>query len=112
MFVTPLVLDSSLSNFPSLFAESLVIYKGKTGTDLLTHPLFAKFNDCDSAEKVIAIFDVTCNAFGDFQKKKAFKWIEPMVHVLMSVTGALGDGTAVVSACLFVRYFALISISC
>jgi hypothetical protein len=107
MSIAHLVSNSPLSDTSSLFAEALNIYKGKTGTDLLTHPLFAKLQGCDTVEKVIAVFDVTFGAFDDFRKKMAFKWIKPMVHVLMSVT-SLGDGTTVVSVYLLVCFLAFI----
>jgi hypothetical protein len=107
MSIAHLVSNSPLSDTPPLFAEALHIYKDKTGTDLLTHPLFSKLQGCDTVEKVIAVFDVTFSALDDFRKKMAFKWIKPMVHVLMSVT-SLGDGTTVVSVYLLVCFLAFI----
>ena len=116
MSTTPLVSDMLLSNFPSLFAEALDTYKQKTGTDLQTHPLFVKLQGCDTAEKVIAVLVGTCNAFDDFRKRMAFKWIKHMVDVLMSITSLLGDGTTVVSASPFCTlsciHFSLLVSSC
>jgi hypothetical protein len=108
MSTTSTVPDSSLSDFPALFTEALDRYEQKTGTNLLADPLFAKLKDCDDAGQVLAILVDTCKSFDDLRKKKTFKCIKPMVHVLMSVTGVIGNGSTVVSACRFACFLALI----
>jgi hypothetical protein len=100
--------DSCLSTFRPIFTEALEQYKQKTKTDLLTHPLFTKIKDSDTSEKVIDILASTCDAFANDFQKKAFKWIKPMVHVLTSITSVMGDGSTVVSACLFACFLVLI----
>ena len=76
---------------------ALVKYKEKTRIDLLAHWLANELKTCESVDSVLDILRDQAKAFEQSGDQKLMKWIDPMVHVLYTFSGALGDGVGVVS---------------
>ncbi|KAH9170912.1 hypothetical protein EDB89DRAFT_2184737 [Lactarius sanguifluus] len=86
ILVTP-----SLS-FKSMLDTALAEYKEKTGNDLLAHWLADELRTCGSVDAVLDVLRDQAKAFGQSGDQKLMKWIDPLVHVLYTFSGALGDG--------------------
>jgi hypothetical protein len=75
---------------------ALAEYKKKTGNDLLAHWLAAELQICDSVDAVLDILRDQAKAFERSDDQKLMKWIDPLVHVLHTFSGTLGDGVNLV----------------
>ncbi|KAH9023529.1 hypothetical protein EDB83DRAFT_2320148 [Lactarius deliciosus] len=89
---------ASSTNFKSVFdtalAQALVEYKKKTGKDLRAHQLAHELETCESVNAVLNILRNQAKAFEQPGDQKLMKWIDPLVHVLYTFSGALGDGVS------------------
>ncbi|KAI9429966.1 hypothetical protein H4582DRAFT_2064310 [Lactarius indigo] len=82
------------SIFKSMLDTALVEYQKKTGDDLLSHSLATELQTCESVDGVLNILRDQAKAFEQFGDQKLMKWIDPLVHVLYTFSGALGDGVS------------------
>ncbi|KAH9023542.1 hypothetical protein EDB83DRAFT_1986083 [Lactarius deliciosus] len=82
------------SIFKSMLDTALTEYQKKTGDDLLAHWLAAELQTCESVDGVLNILRDQAKAFERSGDQKLMKWIDPLVHVLYSFSGALGDGVS------------------
>ncbi|KAH9003233.1 hypothetical protein EDB83DRAFT_2682426 [Lactarius deliciosus] len=82
------------SNFKSMLDAALDEYKKKTGNDLLSHWLAGELQSCESVDGVLNILRDQAKAFEQSGDQKLMKWIDPLVHVLYTFSGALGDGVS------------------
>ncbi|KAH9015884.1 hypothetical protein EDB84DRAFT_710810 [Lactarius hengduanensis] len=86
------------SDFKSILDAALTEYKKKTGKELLDHPLATEVQRCDSVDAIKAIFQGQAKAFQRFRDgdQRLMKWISPVVDILYTFSGTLGDvaGTA------------------
>ncbi|KAH8977734.1 hypothetical protein EDB86DRAFT_3249516, partial [Lactarius hatsudake] len=82
-----LVLDTAL-------AQALAEYKKKTGKDLRAHQLAHELETCESVNAVLNILRDQAKPFEQPGDQKLMKWIDPLVHVLYTFSGALGDGVS------------------
>ncbi|KAH9170950.1 hypothetical protein EDB89DRAFT_2243816 [Lactarius sanguifluus] len=80
------------SHFKSMLDAALAEYKEKTGDDLLAHWLAAELQTCESVDAVLNILRDQAQSFERSGDQKLMKWIDPLVHVLYTFSGALGDG--------------------
>jgi len=101
---------SSTSNYQSIFDNALEAYKKKTKKDLLSHPLLAKLQTCNSPDAVLTIlreqipsFDQSHNADDKFTN-----WLDPTVNVLYSFSSIIGGGISLVSIKVFEVIFSKI----
>ncbi|KAI9429974.1 hypothetical protein H4582DRAFT_2021072, partial [Lactarius indigo] len=85
---------SPSSIFKSMLDAALAEYRKKTGGDLLSHWLAAELQTCDSVDGVLNILQDQAKAFEQSGDRKLMKWIDPLVHVLYTFSGALGDGVS------------------
>jgi hypothetical protein len=97
---------SSSSNFQSVLNAALDAYEKKTKTKLLTHPLAAQFQSCDSPIAILSIlqdiiqqFDCRCRS-----DEKLTNWLSPTVNVLYAFSSTLGQGLGLVSLDIFLEY--------
>ncbi|KAH9022789.1 hypothetical protein EDB85DRAFT_353721 [Lactarius pseudohatsudake] len=92
----------SSSQFESIISAALNEFKEKTGKNLLDDWLAKELQSCDSVEAVMDIIQGQAKAFDKFMNggSKLMKWIRSSVHVLYTISAALGDsvGAAVPSA--------------
>ncbi|KAH9023526.1 hypothetical protein EDB83DRAFT_1984773 [Lactarius deliciosus] len=84
------------SKFKSMLDAALVVYKEKTGNDLLGHWLADELKTCESVDSVLDILRDQAKAFERSGDQKLMKWIDPLVHVLYTFSDALGDGVSLV----------------
>ena len=75
---------------------ALIEYKKKTGEDLQAIWLASELQTCESVDSVLGILRDQAEAFEQSGDRKLMKWIDPLVHVLYTFSGALGDGVSVV----------------
>ena len=76
---------------------ALIEFKKKTGEDLQAIWLASELQTCKNVDSVLDILRDQAKAFERSGDQKLMKWIDPMVHVLYTFSGALGDGVGVVS---------------
>ena len=93
-------MNPSTSNFISIFEAASREYKKLTKEDLNTHPFFVEFDSCDSPDAVLSIFKRQAEVFDEIRggDEKLMKWLDPMVHILFTFSGALGEGVGLVSS--------------
>ncbi|KAH9033738.1 hypothetical protein EDB83DRAFT_2554774, partial [Lactarius deliciosus] len=82
------------SIFKSMLDTALAEYQKKTGDDLLAHWLADELQTCESVDGVLNILRDQAKAFEQSGDQKLMKWIDPLVHVLYTFSGALGDGVS------------------
>ncbi|KAH9003819.1 hypothetical protein EDB86DRAFT_2826379 [Lactarius hatsudake] len=87
----------SSSQFELIISAALSEFKKKTGKDLLNDLLANKLKTCDSVEAVMIIIEGQAEAFDKFKNggSKLMKWVRSSVHVLYTISTALGDGVGV-----------------
>ncbi|KAI9448938.1 hypothetical protein BJY52DRAFT_1193023 [Lactarius psammicola] len=90
----PQTTTAESSNFKSMLDAALDEYKKKTGNDLPTHWLADKLRTSESVDAVLDILRDQAKAFERSDDQKLMKWIDPLVHVLYTFSGALGDGVS------------------
>ena len=88
----------SASNFTSIFYTALDEYKRLTGQNLHTHPFATAFDGRNSPDTVLDVFLKQAQLFDNFHKRdnKVMKWLTPIVHVLLTLSGTLGEGVGLV----------------
>ncbi|KAH9007447.1 hypothetical protein EDB84DRAFT_219794 [Lactarius hengduanensis] len=89
---------ASSSQFKLILDAALGEFEQKTGKDLLDDWLAKELHSCDSVEAVLDIIQVQAEEFDKFKNgsSKLMKWIGSSVHVLFTISAALGDGVGVV----------------
>jgi len=90
---------SSSSNFQSVFNTALEAYEKKTKCKLLSHPLVAQLQSCDSP---IAILSVLQDLIQKFDQRRSSDerltdWLNPTVNVLYAFSDLIGQGVGLVS---------------
>lgn len=94
-------IGSSLQ-FKDIFDAALREYRLKTGKDIATHPLTAKFNDCDSSDAVLRILEEQAHAFDEFlegdRKDRLMRRLKPTFDILLglSTSDVVVDGISLV----------------
>ncbi|KAF8269269.1 hypothetical protein EI94DRAFT_1014781 [Lactarius quietus] len=83
------------STFKSMLDDALAEYKKKTGEDLQALWIASELQTCESVDSVLDILREQAKAFEQSGDQKLMKWIDPLVHVLYTFSGALGDGIGV-----------------
>ena len=76
--------------------DALVEYKKKTGKDLHAIWLASELQTCVSVDSVLDILRDQAKAFERSGDQRLMKWIDPLVHVLYTFSGALGNGVGLV----------------
>src|ERR1700733_4494531 len=89
---------SSSSNFRDVFCASVKEYEKKTKKDLLTHPLMAQLQTCNSPTEILVVLRAQAQQFeqsasGD---DKLTKWLNPTVNVLYAFSSVIGAGIGLV----------------
>ncbi|KAH9022764.1 hypothetical protein EDB85DRAFT_1895091 [Lactarius pseudohatsudake] len=89
---------ASSSQFNLILDAALSEFEQKTGKDLLDDWLAKELQSCDSVEAVLDIIQGQAEEFDKFKNgsSKLMKWIGSSVHVLFTISTALGDGVGVV----------------
>ena len=109
MSATNQTADLSTANFTAIFDAASNEYKTLTKQDLQTHPFAAAFENSDSPDSVMNIFRKQVQAFDKFRKDddKLMAWLTPIVNILFTFSGSLGEGIGLVSVQSFYNMSAL-----
>ena len=96
---TPTASSSSSSNLQAVFEASLKQYEKKTKKSLLTLPLMAQLQACNSPADTLTIlrsraakFEQTMDADDKF-----IKWLDPIVNVLSASSSVISAGVGLVN---------------
>ncbi|KAH9969235.1 hypothetical protein BJV74DRAFT_799388 [Russula compacta] len=87
------------SNFQFIFDAALADYLKQTGVDLIKYPFAEKLQNCQSADAIIELFQNKANQFKDYRdgNSKLIDCLNPVVKVIHSFSGILGEAAGVVS---------------
>jgi hypothetical protein len=91
--------DLSTTNFTAIFDAASNEYKTLTNQDLQTHTFAAAFENSNSPDSVMNVFRKQAQAFDEFCKgdDKLMTWLTPIVNILVTFSGTLGEGIGIVS---------------
>ncbi|KAH9073566.1 hypothetical protein EDB83DRAFT_82859 [Lactarius deliciosus] len=94
----PTPASSSHSDFQSILLASLRAYEKQTKKDLLSHPLAARLNSCDSPADILAVLQDQVQEFEQSRSvdERLTKWLDPTVNVLYAFSATLGEGVGLV----------------
>ena len=88
--------STSFSNFQSLFNAALEEYENKTRNKLLTHPLAAQLQSCDSPTAILSLLQSLVDQHHNNDNRLA-SWLNPTVSVLYAFSATLGEGVGLVN---------------
>jgi hypothetical protein len=91
--------SSSSSNFQSVLDAALETYEKKTKCNLLTHPLAAQLQSCDSPTAVLSVLQ---DLIQQFDRRRASdqrlsNWLNPTINVIYAFSSTIGQGVGLVS---------------
>jgi hypothetical protein len=91
--------SSSSSNFLSVFNATLDTYEKKTKTKLLTHPLAAQLQSCDSPTAILSVLQDVIQQFDSHCRddERLKNWLNPTINVLYTFSSTVGQGVGLVS---------------
>ena len=86
------------SNFQAVFYASLKAYEEKTRKDLLSHPLMAQLQTCNSPTDILTVLRNQVRHFEQSTRgdDKLTRWLNPTINVLYAFSSALGAGVGLV----------------
>lgn len=111
MFTGNQITNRSTTSFTAIFEAASDEYKTLTGQDLGTHPFGAALEENGSPDAVLDVFRKQARAFNKRRKggDKLMAWLTPMVHILITFSGTLGEGIGLVSIPSFYVHFSPIT---
>jgi hypothetical protein len=88
----------SSANFQLIFNNALKAYQKHTKGDLLTHPLAAELQTCDSPSAILVVLQQQVLGPGQSRSsdERLTKWLGPTVNVLYAFSATLGEGVGLV----------------
>ena len=91
--------SSSSSNFQLVLNSALEAYEKRTKSKLLTHPLAAQLQSCDSPTAILSILQDLVQQFDRHRSsdQRLTNWLDPTVNVLYALSSTLGQGVGLVS---------------
>jgi len=89
---------TSSTKSQNLFNTALEAYEKKTKKDLLTHPLSAKLQHCDSPAAILSVLQELVQQFDQRRCKneRLSRCLNPIVNVLYGVSTTIGEGVGLV----------------
>ena len=90
--------SASSSNFQLIFDDALKAYEKRTKKDLLTHPLAAQLQRCNSPRSILDILQQQAQELNQSQRRNErwTRWLDPTVNVLHAFSEILGEGVTLV----------------
>ena len=90
--------SASSSNFQLIFDNALKAYEKRTKKDLLTHPLAARLQHCNSPNSILDVLQQQVQELNQSQcrSEKWTRWLDPTVKVLHAFSETLGEGVTLV----------------
>ena len=85
--------------FQSVFNAALDAYENKTKTRLLTHPLTAQLQSCDSPAAILSVLQGLIQQFDHRRRsdERLTNWLSPTISVLYTFSSTIGQGLGLVS---------------
>ena len=92
------VSSSSSTNFQLVINNALDKYKKRTKHDLITHPLAAQIQSCNSPSAILVILRQQVQDLGQSQSsdERWSKWLDPTVNVIYVLSSTLAAGVSLV----------------
>ena len=89
---------SSSSNFQLIINNALEKYKKRTKTDLITHPLAAQLQSCNSSDAILAILHQQVQALDQSRSRdeRWSRWLNPSVNVIYALSSTVAAGVGLV----------------
>jgi len=89
---------ASSSNFQVLFNNALRTYEKHTKMDLLSHPLAAQLQACNSPSAILDLLHQQVRELDQSRNshQRLTKWLDPTVNVLYAFSETLGEGVSLV----------------
>jgi len=89
---------ASSSKFQVLFNNALRTYEKHTKMDLLSHPLAAQLQTCDSPSAILDLLHQQVRELNQsrYSHQRLTKWLDPTVNVLYAFSETLGEGVSLV----------------
>ncbi|KAI0300202.1 hypothetical protein BC826DRAFT_665273 [Russula brevipes] len=90
--------STSTSNFQLVFNAALERYENKTKNKLLTHPLAAQLQSCDSPTAIASMLQGLVQQFDQNRStdQRLTSWLNPTVNVLYAFSATVGEGIGLV----------------
>jgi fungal STAND N-terminal Goodbye domain len=90
--------SASSSNFQLIFDDALKAYEKRTKNDLLTHPLAAQLQRCNSPSSILDVLQKQAQELNQSQRRNErwTRWLDPTVRVLHVFSETLGEGVTLV----------------
>ena len=91
--------SSSSTNFQLIINNALDKYKKRTKNDLITHPLAAQIQSCDSPSAILAVLQQQVQGLDQSRSsdERWSKWLDPTVNVVYVLSSSLAAGVSLVS---------------
>lgn len=91
--------SASSSNFRSVFNTALEAYEKKTKSRLLTHPLAARLQSCNSPAAILSVLQDMIQQFDPHRRsdQRLTTWLNPTITVIYAFSAILGQGLILVS---------------
>ena len=94
----PTASSSSSTNFQLIITNALDKYKKRTKNDLITHPLAAQIQSCDSPSAILAILQQQVQELDQSRggDERWSRWLDPTVNVIHVLSSTLAAGVSLV----------------
>ena len=89
---------SSSSNFELIINNALEKYKKRTKNDLITHPLAAQLQSCDSPNAILAVLQQQVQGLDQSRSsdERLSRWLDPTVNVIYVLSSTVAAGVSLV----------------
>ncbi|KAH9177947.1 hypothetical protein EDB89DRAFT_1294808 [Lactarius sanguifluus] len=86
------------TSFKPILDAALAEYTNQVGIDLATYPLANALRSCDSPDGVLKLLEDNANKFKDYRdgNRKLLNWLNPVVHVVHTLSAVLGASITLV----------------
>jgi len=90
--------SSSSTNFQLIFNNALKAYEKHTKNDLLSHPLAAQLQACQSPSSILAVLQHQVQELDQsrINDEGLTKWLGPTINVLYAFSETIGEGVSLV----------------
>ena len=89
---------SSSSNFELIINNALEKYKKRTKNDLITHPLAAQLQSCDSPNAILAVLQQQVQGLDQSRSsdERLSRWLDPTVNDIYVLSSTIAAGVSLV----------------
>ena len=97
-------------SFQAILDKALAEYCEQIGVELDKHPFADELRGRDSPDEVLKLLEEKANAFKAYRdgNRKLIDWLSPVVKVVHTLSGVLGEAVSLISS---MRFFILLTLS-